>query len=126
MLAAYFDDSGTHDDSAVVSWGGFVGTDTQWTAFNAAWRTKLAAPLPGKPLLRKFGLADCERRRNEFFGYSGAESDLLQNEMREIIVKHRLLGVCYSVDRSCVGSAGYRSSPRAFWRRGSRLLRCLF
>jgi hypothetical protein len=99
MLAAYFDDSGTHDDSAVVCWGGFIGTDRQWASFDGEWRAKLGAPLSGKPVLRKFGLADCERQRNEFFGYSVAESDLLQNEMREIIVKHRLLGVCYSVDR---------------------------
>lgn len=100
MLAAYFDDSGTHGDSKIVSWGGFIGTDTQWGKFDDEWRSKLAAPVPGKPRLKKFSLADCERHRGEFQGYSRSESDLLQNEMREIIVKHKLLGVAYSVDRN--------------------------
>jgi hypothetical protein len=99
MLAAYFDDAGTHSTSDAVSWGGFIGTSEQWSAFDAEWRAKLAAPLPGKPRLRKFGLADCDRRKGEFLDYSEAESNLLQNEMREIIVKHRLLGMAFSVDR---------------------------
>ena len=84
MLAAYFDDSGTHDSSQVIVWGGFLGTAEQWKQFDITWRAKLARPLDGKPRLSKFGLADCDRCRNEFEGYGRAESDLLQNEMREL------------------------------------------
>lgn len=100
MLAAYFDDSGTHDDSSVVVWGGFLGTATQWSDFDEAWRAKLAAPLPGKSPLKKFSLADCNGRHGEFSGYSRAESDLVQNEFREIILQAGVVGLAYAIDRA--------------------------
>lgn len=99
MLAAYFDDSGTHDDSKIMVWGGFIGTATQWADFDKAWRAKLAAPIPGKPRLKKFSLADCNARRGEFLGYSQAESDLLQNECRELIVQAGVIGLSFAVER---------------------------
>jgi hypothetical protein len=99
MLAAYFDDSGTHSTSRVVAWGGFLATAVQWAAFDVAWREKLVRPLPGKPHLNKFSLADCRARRGEFETYSLAESDLLQNECRQIIIESKLMGLAYAVDR---------------------------
>lgn len=98
MLAAYFDDSGTHDDSRVVTWGGFIAPSEQWSRFDVAWRTKLAEPLPGKPRLSKFSLSKCNGGHDAFEDYSLAERDLVQAEFRQIIVDHRLLGVAYAVD----------------------------
>jgi hypothetical protein len=100
MLAAYFDDAGTHDTSEMVVWGGFIGTATQWGNFDQAWRAKLMRPLPGKAPLFKFGLADCERHRGDFLTYSGAESDLVQNEFRELIVQAGVIGISYAVERA--------------------------
>lgn len=37
MLKAYYDDSGTHDGSLVVSVAGYVGEDDQWTEFQRNW-----------------------------------------------------------------------------------------
>ena len=99
MLAAYFDDAGTHDNSRVVVWGGFLGTCEQWDKFDRTWRAKLASPLPGKPKLTKFGLADYSGHHGEFVGYSIAESDLLQNECRELVVQSGVVGVSYAIDR---------------------------
>ena len=48
MLAAYFDDAGTHDSSAVIGFAGLIGIEEQWKAFEGAWKAKLRAPLPGK------------------------------------------------------------------------------
>lgn len=101
MLAACFDDSGTHEDSKLVVWGGFIGTAEQWSGLDKAWRSKLARPLPGKPRLTKFGLADCEGHHDEFAGYSIAESDLLQNECRDLIIQAGVMGLAYAVEREC-------------------------
>ncbi len=100
MLVAPFDDAGTHDGSDMVVWGGFFGTAEQWANFDRAWLAKLTRPLPGKAHLTKFGLADCERHRGDFVGYSAAESDLLQNECRELIVQAGVMGLAYAVERA--------------------------
>ncbi len=37
MIAGYFDESGTHDGSAVTTVGGFVSTSEDWARFDRAW-----------------------------------------------------------------------------------------
>ena len=63
VLGAFFDDSGTHDDSSLVVIGGLLGTEEQWDAFEAAWTTRLANPLSDKPPLKQFHLSACQKRR---------------------------------------------------------------
>jgi hypothetical protein len=100
MLSGYFDDSGTHDDSSVVAWGGLLGTESQWEALEKAWRARLSAPLPGKPPLRKFGVADCRWHDGEFSTYTGPESDHLRFLFRSIIAEAKLIGVSAAVCRA--------------------------
>ena len=73
---------------------GFIGTDEQWSAFDASWKAKLDAPLPDKPPLRSFHMADCEARSGEFSGYSTAEKDAVIHDFREIIIE-RLLTIVF-------------------------------
>jgi hypothetical protein len=49
MLRAFFDDSGSHASSEIVTIGGLVGTPEQWTNFDKKWKALPAEPLPGKP-----------------------------------------------------------------------------
>ena len=99
MLVAYFDDSGTHDDSHFVLLGGLYADEKRWGAFDADWRSKLAAPVPGKPALKRFHMAECEAGTGEFAGYNRAERDYLIHDLREIIIRHRVSGYCCGVSR---------------------------
>src|SRR4051794_29762848 len=42
MLAAYFDESGTDDQSSILSMGGYVGKANQWVEFERNWKELLA------------------------------------------------------------------------------------
>lgn len=97
MLAAYFDDSGTHLSSEFVLWAGVVGRLKEFEAMEPIWRAKLANPAPGYPPLKKFSLRDCVRGKGEFLGYEEGARDLLRRDMRKIIGDAGLKPVSYSV-----------------------------
>jgi Protein of unknown function (DUF3800) len=99
MLTAFFDDSGTHDDSTFVLLGGLYGAEEEWSAFDQAWRQKLAAPLPDKPALKRFHMFDCQHGEGEFIRYSKPERDALIHDMRNIIISSGVHGYCCGVSR---------------------------
>lgn len=98
MLQCFFDDSGTHDGSKVVVWGGVAGTVEQFEELEQQWVAALANPPFGKPPIKKFSQSDCRACHGEFKGYNRAESDHLQYIFREIVINSNVVGVCYGVD----------------------------
>jgi hypothetical protein len=49
VITFYGDDTGIHDKSPVVGFGGLFGDGEQWTEFEASWKSRLLVPLSGKP-----------------------------------------------------------------------------
>jgi hypothetical protein len=99
MLAAFFDDSGTHPTSPVVALGGLLGTERQWNAFGTAWAALLDSPLPGKPPLKQFHLSPLRAGRDEFENYSMAERDRVNYLFRQVILDVGLVTLAAVVDR---------------------------
>ncbi|MBX3492522.1 MAG: hypothetical protein KF899_06145 [Parvibaculum sp.] len=87
MLECYFDDSGTHDGSAVVVWGGVAGHKFYLDQLDAAWRARLLCPCDGKPPIKKFRSYDLEHGIEEFDGYNQGERDLTRRNFRQVIVE---------------------------------------
>ncbi len=49
--------------------------------------------------MRKFGLADCQSRNDEFQGYTAAEVDAITYDFRQIIIQSELIGIAAAIDR---------------------------
>lgn len=98
-LAAFFDDSGTHGPTPYVVFGGLLGTERQWAAFEAAWAALLKEPLPGKPPLRKFATSRCLARRGEFQGYSETERNEVIDRFNSVILDLGLVTVAQAVNK---------------------------
>ena len=90
-LAGYFDDSGTHDDSDVVLWGGFVGQEDDWRSLEPEWNARLR--VDG---INAFHMKDCagEIGRGAFADMDYASRQNLIHDLRNIIlaqpVRYRL------------------------------------
>lgn len=99
MLTGYFDDTGTHDNSPLIGFAGLIGNEEIWHLFEASWHEKLQRPLPGKPLLERFHMADCMARQGEFQGYSVPERDAVVYDFRQIIIASGVWGYAVGVSR---------------------------
>lgn len=98
MLQCFFDDSGTHNRSTVVVWGGVIGKLEQLEALEQEWVKILDQPPFGYPPIKNFSQADCRARRGEFCKYSTAESDHLQYLFRQVVIEANVVGISYGVD----------------------------
>lgn len=109
MIQWFFDDSGTHGNSAVVVWGGVVGTVPQFRFLEDRWNKLLANPPHGRKPLSKFSQSDCQSCRGEFIDYSFAESQHLQYLFRSIILQSGVVPVTFGTDvaawNSCMNGA---------------------
>lgn len=86
MLEFYFDDSGTHNSSRVVVWGGIAGYKDFVREMEASWQKLLACPCPDKPPISRFHSGHLYAGEGEFVGYSSGERDLTRYNFRKAIV----------------------------------------
>src|SRR5262245_35687996 len=83
MLAAYFDENGTHADSRATAVGGFLATTNQWQKFEKAWAAALQRAGVGL-----YHATDLETFRGEFLGWDPPKKIRLQTELISIIKRH--------------------------------------
>jgi hypothetical protein len=88
MLTAYFDDSGTHDDSNVVLVAGIVGTEWQLSSLDRLWKSHIEQPLCGrKERLRRFHATECHDSRGEFAGWTRTETDYCFHQLHDVLIE---------------------------------------
>lgn len=97
MLELYMDDSGTHDGSLIVVWGGVAGDKHYMDKLDAAWREQLKHPCDGKPAIKRFHSYDLEHGLREFEGYNQGERDLTRRNFRQVCVQSDVTVLAYGV-----------------------------
>ena len=103
MISAYFDDSGSHDDSRIIVYGGLIGTEDQWNSFLDKWEAKLAGPLPGKVPLSQFHASRCLSRGKGFEDYTRDEAERLVRDLAKIVSDSDLSGTLLYHRKTSVG-----------------------
>ena len=99
MFAAYFDDSGTHDDtgaaegSEIVVAAGYVGTASEWQALEREWNALLQ--LKSLPYYHS---VDCAYRTGHFKGWSKEECEGIHRSVVEIIVARAIVPIGSAVN----------------------------
>jgi hypothetical protein len=93
-LTAYFDESGTHDDSPVAAMAGFVGDKRQWANFE-----KRVGKLFARYKVGTFHTIDVRRTKADFKGWSVDRKIEFLDEFQHIINETMLGGVAAFIHR---------------------------
>jgi Protein of unknown function (DUF3800) len=91
VLKAYFDDSGTHDQSKAVVWAGFMATSDEWALFEPPW-----AALRDREGLTRFHAADFQNGEGECknpLEWPAARREAVRADFRAIIASRKVIGL---------------------------------
>jgi hypothetical protein len=96
MLAAYFDESGTHDSAVITSVAGFISTPERWQHFDEEWKRVL-----DHWGLDYFHMKECAHYRGDFAQFKADELGRKQLLwcLGFLICRHCLYGCAVSVVR---------------------------
>lgn len=92
MLKAYFDESGTHQDSKVLAFGGYISTVKKWRSFEKQWQKMLDTEQI--PMMHS---TDLESRHGAFKNWSIERKVRVQKQAISIIRRNVLQGFSSSV-----------------------------
>jgi len=88
MITAYFDDSGTHEQSDIVLVAGIFGTEGRMEGLDRNWKRHLDSPLCGrKDPISRFHAHDCYQSLGEFTGWTRTETDYFRHQLRTVIIE---------------------------------------
>lgn len=93
MLAAYFDESGTHEGSKALVIAGWVSSVSQWSKFQAEWKRFLE-----EYDLDHFHMTDCENLRGQYLEWTQKRKISAIQQAHKIIVRRVSIPIAVSLD----------------------------
>ncbi len=107
MMKAFFDDSGSDDNSPFYVLSGYLSTVAKWEIFSSQWRAVLAAP----PSINYFHMVDAEGLRQEFKGWNREARDAKVTRLAKVIRSNVLYEISCMLPRALHDSIIRRSAP---------------
>src|SRR4029079_14237105 len=104
MLLFFLDDSGTHDQSSVITMAGYVARSDHWAIFD-----KRAKKLYQRYGITRLHASDLHGTKGEFSGWAGQKKMAFVQELFEFVRKSCLLGVSISIVKDRYRAAGART-----------------
>jgi hypothetical protein len=87
LLTAYLDESGTHDASPISVMAGYLGTDTQWRAFDSDWSALLQTAG-----VRHMHAVDLFKRTKQFKDWPAERVNAFAVQVDGVIARHMQVG----------------------------------
>jgi hypothetical protein len=92
MLMGYFDGSGSHADSKVLTLCGFLGELDSWLNFADSWNAVLDKPeWPNRP--KELHMYDCAHALEDFEGWSYAQRLALVGDCVDVVIQSGIFAV---------------------------------
>ncbi len=99
FFEAYFDESGTHEDSSVTAFGGVIASQSEWDPIMSAWLKVLANH--GVPRMHANELANL---RGPFRGWDDDRRKRLVNDLLDVYRDHEICLIGTAVENSVYDS----------------------
>lgn len=102
ILKGYIDES-ISKNQRFFTLSALIGIGEEWIALSTEWEALLQAEndrlrLAGRRTLRRYHAAECNAHSEDFEGWSGAETIAFTKKMLEILDRHPMKTISYSLD----------------------------
>jgi len=97
VLKAYMDESGTHDNSPVVTVGLYVGKPRTWQAWTKDWNAHKRNVPAGRKPIKVYHSVDAHNRAEEFEGWTQPERNAYVANLLPVIGRHPIMGILIGI-----------------------------
>jgi Protein of unknown function (DUF3800) len=97
VLKTYMDESGTHDESPVVTVGAYIARPEEWKNWTRDWNRQKRRVPPARKPIKVFHAVDCANREGEFEGWTRPERDAFVIDLLPVLPRYSLVGCAIGI-----------------------------